>query len=216
MESYASAEPHNRPQTPRALSPMVTRCLPLGNPLEGCFCVHAYIHVYIYTCIILHEEERGECSSIESPSVVVLLTLLSLSSFLFLSFQSPHFFSIVISTAPFVFFLLHLHYFSLFLSFSSFLRSTISILSVTGNFFLASSEVSKHAGRVLAGREGRINNLTDAGVEEYPIQWSRLGPLLSLSSLDSRDCIGRETNPLNYPLRALPARSTNELLLCLS
>lgn len=115
MESYASAEPHNRPQTPRALSPMVTRCLPLGNPLEGCFCVHAYIHVYIYTCIILHQEERGECSSIESPSVVVLLTPLSLSSFLFLSFQSPHFFSIVISTAPFVFFLLHLHSFSLFL-----------------------------------------------------------------------------------------------------
>lgn len=115
MESYASAEPHNRPQTPRALSPMVTRCLPLGNPLEGCFCVHAYIHVYIYTCIIFHQEERGECSSIESPSVVVLLTPLSLSSFLFLSFQSPHFFSIVISTAPFVFFLLHLHSFSLFL-----------------------------------------------------------------------------------------------------
>lgn len=103
MESYASSEPHNRPQTPRALSPMVTRCLPLGNPLEGCFCVHAYIHVYIYTCIILHQEERGECSSIESPSVVVLLTPLSLSSFLFLSFQSPHFFSIVISTAPFLF-----------------------------------------------------------------------------------------------------------------
>lgn len=118
MESYASAEPHNRPQTPRALSPMVTRCLPLGNPLEGCFCVHAYIHVYIYTCIILQQEERGECSSIESPSVVVLLTPLSLSSFLFLSFQSPHFFSIVISTAPFVFFLLHLNYFSLSFSLS--------------------------------------------------------------------------------------------------
>lgn len=49
--------------------------------------------------------------------------------------------------------------------------SMILILSVTGNFFLASRlKCQSTPRRVLAGREGRINNLADAGVEEYPIQ----------------------------------------------
>lgn len=64
---------------------MVTRCLPLGNPLESRFCVLAYTHLYVYTCIILHREERGECSSIVSPSVVVLLTPLYISLSLLVS-----------------------------------------------------------------------------------------------------------------------------------
>lgn len=61
---------------------------------------------------------------------------------------------------------------SLIPSFSFLLSlSMILILSVTGNFFLASRlKCQSTPRRVLAGREGRINNLADAGVEEYPIQ----------------------------------------------
>lgn len=58
MESYASRTIDLKP--PRALSPMVTRCLPLGNPLEGWFyalvkytymCMYTYVYIYrhVYT-----------------------------------------------------------------------------------------------------------------------------------------------------------------------
>lgn len=179
MESYASPVQHNRPQTPLAVSPMVTRCLPLGKPLENCLCILAYTYVYVYTCIILHQEERREFSSIESPSVVVRLTPLSLShplslslfllasTFLSLSGYPPcH--STGICFSPSSSCLLHTFSYSrqyLFETFFSRFYShlpMISILSVTGNFFFASPEVSKRAGRVLSGREGRINNPTDA------------------------------------------------------
>lgn len=126
---------------------MVTPCLPLGDPLEGWFCalvehtficiyIHTYMciytYVYVYTCIILHQEERGECPSIESPSAVVPIN------------ASPPRVSRSVVLSP--------------LS-----LSMILILSVTGNFFLASRlKCQSTARRVLAGREGRINNLADA------------------------------------------------------
>lgn len=90
------------------------------------------MHIYVYTCIILHQEERGECPSIESPSAVVPIN------------ASPPRVSRSVVLSP--------------LS-----LSMILILSVTGNFFLASRlKCQSTARRVLAGREGRINNLADA------------------------------------------------------
>ena len=178
MESYAN--PVQSTSNPRALSPMVTRCLPLSNPLESRFCVlaYTYICIYVYTCIILHQKERRECSSIVSSSVVVLLTPLYLSFSLRFSYcHSTH-----LSSSPSSSRLLHsfsflLHFNSVCLSLSLFLFlkpfTSLNDFDPFGYgqfFFSPKPQVSKHAGRVLAGREGRINNLTDAGVEEYPIQ----------------------------------------------
>ena len=201
---------------------------PQQPPREPFLRPRVHLYIYVYTCIILHQKERRECSSIVSSSVVVLLTPLYLS--FSLRFSYCH--STRLSSSPSSSRLLHsfsflLHFNSVCLSLSLFLFlkpfTSLNDFDPFGYgqfFFSPKPQVSKHAGRVLAGREGRINNLTDAGVEEYPIQWSRLGPLLSLSlffspsSFDSRDCIGRETNPLNYPSRVLIARSSSSDHLC--
>ena len=148
-----------------------------------------YTYVYVYTCIILHQEERGECPSIESPSAVVPIN------------ASPPRVSRSVVLSP--------------LSLSRWFWSS-RLRAIFFSHLVWS--VKARQGACSLDAKGELIISLMPGVEEYPIQWSRLGSLLSLtlslslfSSLDSRDCIGRETNPLNYPLR-VSIDSTQQLV----